>query len=558
MSDDIFKKTIAVLIAVVTVIATLIAFLQSDAGNRDDRAGRDANRLATELIGRRVSGEIQVNFDYDEAYQKYLEMDILSVAAANRSDTKSKERYDTVRESLRQLSPIMQPPYFNQDTGEMDYARYVVDVYLREVTRMQEHFTAASAVKDAWDTKANTYIVHLTILAVALFLLGLSTTIEIRAPRLIFTVAGVVMAAVACVWAFATYTEPVFDLRQQPDAIEAYVEGSMLAFQEQNEDAIKAFDAAIAAVPDYGSAYVARSEVHATLGNYEAAIADLQQARALGIETAFVIGNQAWFEYLLGHFPASIDIGRAALEVYPQELWIRFDLGLALLAAGEVDAARAEYQQGMNDATAAVAAARSEGKQPSSILWWSLEAAASDLENLLFMVDADEGTPPPQSIQNADQNADAIRAAVPDLITQLKSLSVSLEFYGAPPSAPLTATIENLRFAEPLYDENFNFLDYNLQDEYEYGVVEMDAVFDYSGMKDGQEVLVKVYIDGEEDASWRKVLTWDGGETGSYAIALAIAYSDTFVLGAGFYEVEIYVDGQLAASGSFVVLEPEV
>lgn len=555
MSDQLFKKLLAILIAVITVIATGVAFLQSDAGNRDDRAGRDATRFAIELVGRRISGETQVNFDYDEAYQKYMEMDALALAADNRGDTRASQRYELLKKSFLKLSPIMQPPYFDPATESVDYSRYVADVYLTDVIRMNEQYTAAATVKDGWDTKANTYIVHLTILAVALFLLGLSATIELSTPRIIFTVAGIGMALVASVWAFSTYSEPIFDLREHPAAIEAFVQGSILADGNQPEAAIQAFNTAITTIPDYGAAYVRRSGVYQTMGDYEAAIADLKQARSLNIETANVVGEQAWLEYLVGRFDESIATGRTALEQFPasQELWIRFDLALALLAKGEIEAAKAEYQQGMTIASDAVADAQSRNEQLSSGLWWSLTASSDDVVELESTAKTGEGSPPAATLQNTD----GIIQAAPDLIDGLRNLAVSLEFYGRPPGEPITATIENLEFAKPLYAADNTFLEHQVAEEFAYGVNEMDALFDYSDMKDGQELLIKVYINGEEDASWRKLVTWESGAEGAYSIPLAIAYSDTFVLTPGNYFVEIYIDGQVAAEGNFYVLDAQ-
>ncbi len=554
MGDELFKKLLAILIAVVTVIATGVAFLQSDAGNRDDRAGRDATRLAVELIGRRINGETKVNFDYDEAFQKYLEMDALALAAENRGDTVASNRYDLLQQSFLKLSPILQPPYFDLATQNVDYNRYVADVYLTDVIRMNEQYTAAAAVKDGWDTKANTYIVHLTILAVALFLLGLSATIELSTPRNIFTVVGIGMAVFASVWAFSTYNEPIFDLREHPDAIDAFVQGSILTEGTQPEAAIKAFDTAIALVPDYTAAYVGRGGAYENIGDYETAIADLKHARSLGNETASVIGAQAWLEYMGGRFDESIATGRTALEQYPgsQDLWIRFDVALALLAKGEIEAAQTEYRQGMTIASDAVADARSRNEQLSSSLWWSLTAGSDDVAILSSVAETGEGSPPAAALQNKE----GIIQAAPDLINGLRNLAVSLEYYGRPPGEPITAKIENLTFAEPVYAGDNTFLEYNMADEFAYGVSEMDAIFDYSGLKQGQELLVKVYINGEEDASWRKLVTWEEDAEGTYIIPLAIAYSNTFVLTSGQYYVEIYVDGQIAGEGAFDVLNP--
>lgn len=359
------------------------------------------------------------------------------------------------------------------------------------------------------------------------------------------------MAVVASVWAFSTFSLPVFDLRDHPDAIEAFVKGSILNQGDQPQPAIAAFNSAIAIVPDYTAAYVARANAYEALAQYENAIVDLKQARSLGNETANVLGLQAWMEYQLGHFDDSIATGRTALELYPgaQELWIRFDVGLALLAKGEIDAAKAEYLQGITIASDAVADAKNRGEQLSSGLWWSLTTSSDDVVSLSNIASSGEGTPSASALQNKD----GIIQTASELVNTLRNTAVSLEFYGRPPGAPITAKIENLVFAKPNYDENNTFLSHDIAEEFPYGVTEMDALFDFTGMKDGQELLVKVYINGEEDASWRKLVTWDSGSEGEYVMPLAIAYSDTFVLTAGNYYVELYIDGQIAAEGNFNV-----
>ncbi len=72
-------------------------------------------------------------------------------------------------------------------------------------------------------------------------------------------------------------------------------------------------------------------------------------------------------------------------------------------------------------------------------------------------------------------------------------------------------------------------------------------------MTDGQEVVFKVYIDGEEDPSWRFVEPWSLGESGSAEKPLSYAYSNTQVLSSGEYVIEMYVDSHLAQAGTFVV-----
>ena len=82
---------------------------------------------------------------------------------------------------------------------------------------------------------------------------------------------------------------------------------------------------------------------------------------------------------------------------------------------------------------------------------------------------------------------------------------------------------------------------------------DISVLFDYSGMQDGQEVAYKVYIDDEEDPSWRLVEEWSLGASGSAEKPISFAYSAVHVLRAGEYTVEMYVDSHLAQRGKFVV-----
>ncbi len=162
-----------------------------------------------------------------------------------------------------------------------------------------------------------------------------------------------------------------------------------------------------------------------------------------------------------------------------------------------------------------------------------------------------DGPPPPDKIANADQ----VRAAIPELVAQLKSLSVGLEFNGQPPSAPLTAKVSPFLFGQAVLDaDGIPTEDVTTAEEFEFGTQEVLVMFDYEGMTDGQEVVFKVFIDGEEDPSWRVITPWDLGAAGAANKPLSLSYSDTFVLTSGAYEVDMFVDGQLAQRGYFTVL----
>lgn len=542
MTDERFKRLLAVLIALATLAATVIAFLQSDAGARDDRANRDARRYTFEAFGRRVSGDARVNFDYNRAYQAWYELNLLADSAEAREDLAAADRYRAVRDELTTLSPLLAEPYFNPETGEPNAAQYESDTYVVEITALTERYLAAAVVKDAWDAKANAYVFHITLLAVALFLFGLAATLNQPATRWIFTGVGGVIAIVAVAQAALAFFQPVADRRDQAGAIDAYARGVGLAYQDRHEEALTAFTEALTASPDYANAFVARAGSQGALGRLAEAAADFEAARANGNTAANVAGELAWDYYLLGRLDDAVAMNRLALAAGGGDLWIQFDLALALLAKGDVAGARAEYQAGIDAAARQVADAAKAGQQPPSDVWWSLDDGAASLDGLLY-------EPPP--------GAAAVDAAVAeDLITQLKSAAVALEYTGQLPAGALTATISPFTFSAPVYDDQGSLIE-TLEDEvFEFGVNEIGVLFDYAGMTDGQDVVFKVYINGEEDPSWRVIAPWDLGADGAAEKTLSLAYSDNFVLAAGDYEVEMYVDGRLAQRGAFAVVEP--
>ncbi len=534
-----FNKTVAILIAVVTLITAVVAYVQSDAGGRDDQANRDGMMYMLEAFGTQVSGDSRVNFDYNVAYQAYYEYNLLASSTANRDNPAASDNYAALAEEMVALSPMLQPPYYDAAAADAPaVAQYEADTYLVKITDLLERFTAASAVKDAWDFKANTYIVHLTLLAVSLFLFGLSTTISNDRTRWIFAGGGSLIAVIAVIWALAVYSQPVLDLREKGDAIARYSNGVGLAYQEKYEEAIAEFDASVAAYPSYANALAERASAQAALGKYEAAAADYNAAVAAGDKRANTAGMLAYQYHLLGDFEKAAEWDRKGLAASPDELWLKYDLGLNLILAGKVDEGLAAYQEGIRYAVDKVAEAKAAGAEAPSYLWYGLNDGADMLDGILTTIDNGEGEPPFDKIVNPNQ----VRETGEALLYQLKSTSA--------------AQISPFSFVIPEKDDAGETVGYSEpMDEFEYGIDEFAVVFDYSAMPEGKDVLFKLYINGEEDPSWRILQPWDLGAEGNAEIPVSYAYSDTFVFDAGEYVVEMYVDYQLAQRGYFTIAE---
>ena len=548
-----FNNIIAVLIALVTLMAALVAYVQSDASGRDDQANRDGMRYMLESFGSQVSGDSRVNFDYNVAYQAYYEYGLLAHSAENRGDDLLSENYSQLADEMTQLSPMLQAPYYDPavDDGP-NVSLYESDVYLVKITTLFEKFMAASSVKDAWDFKANTYIVHLTLLAVSLFLFGLSTAISNDRTRWVFAGGGSLIALIAMIWAISIYAKPVFDVREQGDAIDQYAAGVGLAYQDRYDEAITAFDNALTAYPEYANALTERANAQYALGEYELAIADYESAIAAGDKNPNTMGMLAYQYHLIGDFENAIAMDRKALEIAPDELWLKFDLGLNLMLNDQIEEARAVYQEGIDAAVAKVAEAKAAGSEAPSYVWYGMNDGADMLDSVMITIENGEGEPPVESIVNPDE----VYAAGEEMLIQLKSTAAALEYTGAAPAGELTATISPFSIVAPEYDENGEFVSYSEPaDEFAYGIDEFSVLFDYTGMPEGKDILFKLYINDEEDPSWRILQPWDLGADGNAEIPVSYAYSDTFVFDAGQYVIEMYVDNHLAQRGWFSIAE---
>ena len=81
-------------------------------------------------------------------------------------------------------------------------------------------------------------------------------------------------------------------------------------------------------------------------------------------------------------------------------------------------------------------------------------------------------------------------------------------------------------------------------------VTEIHALFDYKGFVDGDPWERRWYQNGEDVGGGSGA--WDGGESGTYDLSLS---NNDKPLGGGDWKLEIYVRGELAQTGTFVIQE---
>lgn len=551
---DPFERLVVAIITSVAVLAAILTLLQTNASARAGQAGRDAQSYAIQAMGRRVTG--QANMDYAwYAYQLYEELDVQALMAERFEDPAAAARYRNLRTRIAGLSPLLAPPYYDpQGSATPNVARYEADTYLVEATALSERYAVASSLNNAWTAKANAYVTHLALLAVSLFLFGLSTTVA-GWIRWLFLGVGLLITGLTLFWILLVTLQPIVSISER--AIQAFAQGIGYAHQQELEQARDAFTRALQETPHYANAYYERANVLYDLGDYEDAVQDYLAAQAAGRDDVNVAWNLGWTYYLLGRFDEAIATSQHAVELDPNQVGVRFNIALAYLAAGQIERARAEYSNAMEFTAQQVAKAIETGGKPPASLWSYMDAAARDLEGLLERL-RDQPRPwteaPPR-----DKIADpqGVETTAEEVVKQLKSFTTALEYTGKPPAVPLTATISPFEFAIPTYDEEGNLVGHTVATTFPEGADKVLALFDYSGMKDGQEVLWKLYYNGWEDPAWRLVEQWSLGESGGARKPFSLSYTNLYQFSPGEFKIEMYVENQLAQQGIFVIESSE-
>ena len=152
-------------------------------------------------------------------------------------------------------------------------------------------------------------------------------------------------------------------------------------------------------------------------------------------------------------------------------------------------------------------------------LWFYLNAGITDLDDLLAVL---EGNPKSWTIAPSPSNISGDHSLLINeiqvLLKEINETIVGLEFSGARPT-PFTLDVVTspFEFAQEIYDENGDFLEYDIQTEFPYGTNEVIVLFDYSGFLGDHQEIWKIYRDGLENPPLRVISNWALGSEGSGA-----------------------------------------
>ncbi|MBI5878586.1 MAG: tetratricopeptide repeat protein [Chloroflexi bacterium] len=550
--DESFKRWLAVSIASVALFVALTSLLQADASGRNARLNREAQQVAVNGSTVASTGQQKYLFGTYVAARQYAELRAQAQHLETSGAEAAASAFITASEALTGLSPLLLPPYASVRASDgyrvPDYSLYESDSWVVTATLLSQRREAAMLESGSWDTKASNYVAIITIYAVVLFLFGLAATVS-GLVRGLLVVVGLGLSAAASVGNVANFVSPVERLPQR--AIEQYAQGYGLAWQGRFDDAVGRYDAAVAAAPGFAAAYAERGSAYLNMKppRLDLAIRDYELALARGGGRYEDQWNLGWTLYMTGRYAESIAHSRQAVAMNASACGPMLNLALAMLAQGQAVADKA-YDDAVAYCAAVAMAPPDKGLSSPVSIWLMLQSASDDIDNLLCQVNgqhcyAGRDRPSTGNIGN--------RAALPALgekyRKRIKEAMVRLEYYPGKVVALTGAQVEPFTFGNEVTDEDGMFRSYVARDEFPDNARTIYAMFSYRGLNKNTQTVWKIYHDGVDAFGLRYNENWNLVADGTAIKSVTQRYG----LQNGRYDVELYGNGELLATGAFTV-----
>jgi tetratricopeptide (TPR) repeat protein len=376
-----FSQAVSLCIVATMFATALVGFWQSHASRMFVSAGIEAQRLGVETVGelRQTQDRASVNLESFELAQEYLlaganrqQQELAGAAAPGtlRRDLANLTRLSDWTGRLSEIksgspdSPTGDPSFPDRFFAKEDQAR-------EELLARQD---AANELFTSWKATWNTYAALLAMLAVALYLFGVSLTMHTRAKYLL---AGVAASFTLVAVALASLHEARPPTAAPDAAATEYAKGKVVYLLAHDEagyrDARDHFDKALALRPTFAAAYQERANATFAAGSPAVAgmpsvtrtadlggiVADRRHAYDLGLKKDLSVLQDLGFEMFLDALPnprarraqleASVRMTRAALELAPKDPTVEANLGVALLALDREKEARDHYHRAAVD-----------------------------------------------------------------------------------------------------------------------------------------------------------------------------------------------------------------
>ncbi|MFN8620974.1 MAG: hypothetical protein U0869_09555 [Chloroflexota bacterium] len=392
-----FRSTVALMLAVATLLAAGVGYLQGQAADEASLATREAEDEALLALAEHqqdvswAEAQVDVWSVVDEQTARaqgarqladWLRSTgdedgaIAALADAKRADDRAKTAAALTQLSLDHPDGPRNDPEFPTRFLRSQQEASVARTALQDL---------ANEVSSAWGNRFSGYIAMLAILAIAAYLLGVSLVLRTRQLRWLFALTGTGLVIAAAVGAAATIASPADavaagERETIADAFAAAnVADSTALTSADRRAAVDAWQEVVRLHPTLaraharfsdaifaaGALWAGRYEVVAPPEVVTTALAELERAVALGWDDVNTRSSLGFYRFLLGLDDPTSGLGaqavadaEAALEAAPELPLLRFDLAAALLAEGRVAEAAPAYES----AIAALDAKGPDGK----------------------------------------------------------------------------------------------------------------------------------------------------------------------------------------------------
>jgi hypothetical protein len=207
------KTLVLVLTLLNTILVAAISALQVDASIRSSQANRDSQYYAIQVTGSLIQAGAQSDYDI-KTFSTMLINSMESLAsqysAVQQQAAGDQQGFEAMTlesqvlqaraDRAKSLSILMTDPAYApaSEQSNPDYSTYISDLYKQSNEIVLKQNVSSDAYHH-WNSKSDSYVAVLTILAVAFFLLGVA---QMTRPglRLLFSIFAIVVMGIGSLW----------------------------------------------------------------------------------------------------------------------------------------------------------------------------------------------------------------------------------------------------------------------------------------------------------------------------------------------------------------------
>jgi tetratricopeptide (TPR) repeat protein len=356
--DTPFKKRVAITAAFLVLLGGLLALAASLASEQEQKLSSDAQAAtikASSGYGAAYSEIATLTASDAEARSLRQRAELARVAATLTGWDAYAQEAAALDLSVQGIADLAAP---DEDESHFDDVNRETMNRLLEPRQDALRADAKRETAAAWGTKADRYVLGITLLGVALALLGLSLTLPQRTRRLVVLPAVLIALFAAVVGGFAASQRP----SKTPDeAVQALAEGDRLMSLGRYDDAVESYTDAIELRDDYAQAYRARGTAYDLAGSPETSsyvfttvdkesrarsIADLGKALELSpVPDYLTLVNQGANVFHVKRYAESEELTTRALKTNDRLPLPWSNLAMAQAAQGKEDEAHASFEK---------------------------------------------------------------------------------------------------------------------------------------------------------------------------------------------------------------------